>query len=220
MHLICFWKLSFLGVMPKPPLPMLAMAAKNTSNQSCPLVACMHDLTESHKQSVDHGDPWWMAAARNSGPVTCWELSGPRQHDYWTIMALKHGPLKTCSNQPQDAMSCGRSWESWQDRSCGLGMEFKACTSVQAALRGGSDGWLLQSHPFLLWPEDAQLCCLGNQKGDVWRNDHGKPYPMSSLLSAPSHTIHSISPIPSSLAPSFSSLLALKFGICWRFSET
>lgn len=32
--------------------------------------------------------------------------------------------------------------------------------------------------------------------------------------------IHSISPIPSSLAPSFSSLLALKFGICWRFSET
>lgn len=159
-----------------------------------------------------------------SGPVTCWELSGPWQHDYWTIMALKHGLLKTCSNQPQDAMSCGRSWESWQDRSHGLGIEFKACTSGQAAER--RKWWM--TAPVSSFPALTRRCTallLGESEGwcvEKWPWE-ALSYIFLSFCTLSYHPLPpscSISPIPSSLAPNFSSLLALKFGICWRFSET
>lgn len=43
VHLLCFWKQSFLGVMPESVLLMLVMKARALPAQPSPLVTCMHD---------------------------------------------------------------------------------------------------------------------------------------------------------------------------------
>lgn len=167
-------------------------------------MACLHDLTVSHKQSGDHGDTWWTAAPCNFWACNLFGAVRARQHDYCTIMALKNALLKTCFNQSQDGINCGRSWESWQDRSCGWRRNSKLAPLCRQ-LRGGPDGWLPYSHPFLLSPEDAQLCRVGESKGwciEEWLWE-AWPYiflPLWTLLYHPQPRSCSVSLIPPSLA--------------------
>lgn len=100
--------------------------SQSTPNHSCPLVACMHDLLylTSSQWTMETLDGWLLHVILR--PVTCLELSQPRQPDCWTIMALKYALLKTCSNQSRVAISCRKSWESWQDRLHGFGEKIRS----------------------------------------------------------------------------------------------